>query len=137
MRQTCYKAEARFVRVIRIYFRQSRRLPDWRLKQLTVWGKGIGYSAGDQITGPSDHAWNAVKINGAWYLLDSTWGAGYTDEQNNFVFDFDDEYFLMPPEQFIYTHFPEDAKWQLLSTPISNNEFADLPDVQRRFFSYD
>ncbi len=101
------------------------------------WGKGIGYSAGDQITGPSDHAWNAVKINGAWYLLDSTWGAGYTDEQNNFVFDFDDEYFLMPPEQFIYTHFPEDAKWQLLSTPISNNEFADLPDVQRRFFSYD
>jgi transglutaminase/protease-like cytokinesis protein 3 len=100
------------------------------------WGKGIGYSAGQQITGSSDHAWNAVKINGTWYLLDSTWGAGYIDEQNNFVFDFDDEYFLMPPEQFIYSHFPEDAKWQLLSTPISNSTFADLPDVQRRFFSY-
>jgi transglutaminase/protease-like cytokinesis protein 3 len=100
------------------------------------WGKGIGYSAGDQITEPSNHAWNAVKINGQWYLLDSTWGAGYTDEQNNFVFDFDDEYFLMPPEQFIYTHFPEDAKWQLLSTPISNTEFADLPYVQKKFFSY-
>jgi hypothetical protein len=100
------------------------------------WGKGIGYSAGQQITGPSDHAWNAVKINGAWYLLDSTWGAGYIDEQNNFVFDFDDEYFLMLPEQFIYTHFPEDAKWQLLNSPLSNAAFADLPDVQRRFFSY-
>jgi hypothetical protein len=52
------------------------------------------------------------------------------------VRDFDDEYFLMLPDHFIYSHFPENQDWQLLDKPISKNMFADLPQVYRGFFSY-
>jgi transglutaminase-like putative cysteine protease len=100
------------------------------------WGKGYGYHAGDQIPASTNHAWNAIKINDGWYLVDSTWGAGYINDQNAFMRDFDDEYFLMPPEQFIYSHLPEAPKWQLLQSTISDSEFAALPFVRRQFFSY-
>lgn len=99
------------------------------------WAKGYGFEAGEQITGPTNHAWNAVRIGGGWYLIDSTWGAGVI-EQQKFVQDFDDSYFLTPPEQFIYNHFPEDPKWQLLSAPMSKSDFASLPYIHSGFFRY-
>jgi transglutaminase/protease-like cytokinesis protein 3 len=102
---------------------------------ISGWAKGYSYNAGDQITGPTNHAWNAVKINGGWYLIDSTWGAGSIIQQR-FVREFDEGYFLTPPERFIYNHLPEDSKWQLLSTPVSKSDFSALPFVHSNFFSY-
>jgi transglutaminase/protease-like cytokinesis protein 3 len=99
------------------------------------WGKGIGYAVGDQISGSTNHAWNAVKINGSWYLIDSTWGAGYID-QSHFVQEFCDGYFLTPPETFIIDHFPKTSSWQLLKQPMSQSEFAQLPLTYSGFFQY-
>ena len=45
--------------------------------RISGYGKGYGYVPGKNFSGPANHAWNAVKINGSWYLMDSTWGAGY------------------------------------------------------------
>ena len=62
-----------------------------------------------------NHSWNAVKLEGKWYLCDSTWAAGYTDlETYLFKFDYDDQYFLMAPEEFAKTHMPVDTSWLLL-----------------------
>ena len=41
----------------------------------------VGYSkAGDFVPGvipnASDHAWNAIKVDGNYYVLDATWGIG-------------------------------------------------------------
>jgi hypothetical protein len=102
---------------------------------ISGWAKGYSYNAGDHVTGPTNHAWNAVKIDGGWYLIDSTWGAGSIIQQR-FVREFDEEYFLTSPEYFIYNHLPEDSKWQLLNTPLSKNEFSSLPYVHSKFFSY-
>ncbi len=102
---------------------------------ISGWAKGYSYNAGDQITGPTNHAWNAVKINGGWYLIDSTWGAGSIIQQR-FVREFDEGYFLTTPERFIYNHLPEDSKWQLLSTPVSKSEFSALPYIYSSFFLY-
>ena len=102
---------------------------------ISGWAKGYSYNAGDQITGPTNHAWNAVKINDGWYLIDSTWGAGSIIQQR-FVREFNEAYFLTLPEQFIYNHLPTDPKWQLLSTPFSKNDFSSLPYVHSKFFSY-
>ena len=99
------------------------------------WAKGYGYTAGDQINGPTNHAWNAVKINGGWYLIDSTWGAG-TIVGQKFVRKFDEIYFLTPPNQLIFNHLPEDSKWQLLNTSLTKNDFSALPYVHSDFFSY-
>ena len=67
-----------------------------------------------------NHSWNAVKLNDKWYLCDATWAAGYTDLTTYlFEFDYDDQYWLMPPEEFAKTHQPEDPQWTLL--PLAQN----------------
>ena len=64
-----------------------------------------------------EHAWNAVKINGEWYLLDATWGAsGYERAQ---------KYFLTPPSVLLTNHYPHDPMWQLMEQPIDFDCFID------------
>jgi hypothetical protein len=80
-----------------------------------------------------NHAWNAVKIDGHWRLIEATWGAGHL-QGRNFVKQFEDFFFLPPPEQLIFTHFPDDARWQLLGPPLTRDQFARLPRVERHLF---
>nr|WP_321453879.1 transglutaminase domain-containing protein [uncultured Carboxylicivirga sp.] len=74
----------------------------------------------------SDHAWNAVMINGQWYLLDVTWGAGSVDPSTRkFIKEFTDGYFMMPVDRFFTQHFPQDEKWSFVDD--SAKDFAELP----------
>jgi hypothetical protein len=100
-------------------------------------GKGYGYSVGSKVPGQSNHAWNGVKIDGEWRLVDSTWGAGYLDPEEGFVERFEEFYFLTPPEELIWTHLPEDPDWQLLDDPISREEFEGLVFAKPAFFNND
>lgn len=76
----------------------------------------------------SNHAWNAVKIDGNWYLLDATWAAGNTDMHAGiFTKSFKSGFFMTPPQLFALSHFPDDEKWQLLKEPLSKAEFAAQP----------
>ncbi len=77
---------------------------------------------------PNYHAWNAVRIGGDWYLLDTTWA-----DDNAIVEEF---FFLTPPDQLIYTHFPRNPIWQLLEIPITREEFTELLLVRPSFFRY-
>ena len=104
--------------------------------RIAGYGKGYGYLPGENLSGPSNHAWNAVKINGSWYLIDCTWGAGYIDEDKKYVRKFDDYYFMTSPSEFIYDHFPDDSRWQLLQNPISKEKFEKLAYVKPEFFYY-
>jgi hypothetical protein len=75
------------------------------------------------------HQWNAVRIGGDWRLLDISYmasGAGNARREGGRPLDF---YFLTPPERFIFSHFPRDAKWQLLPNPVSRREFDAVPAV--------
>lgn len=68
----------------------------------------------DKMRTPN-HSWNAVKLEGKWYLCDATWSSGLIDMSNFlFEFEFDNSYFLMEPSEFIKTHRPIDEKWTLL-----------------------
>lgn len=73
------------------------------------------------------HAWNAVKLNGKWILVDSTWGTSDEAETSEFYFD-------MKPEWAIMTHFPEDSKWQLLEEPLTLEEFNNSKFVKPIWF---
>ena len=86
--------------------------------------------------GDSNHAWNAVKLEGRWHLLDPTWGAGYVDDQKQFVRQANDQWFMVEPEIFVYSHLPEEPKWQLLDSPIDRDQFERLPQIKPLFFEY-
>lgn len=74
------------------------------------------------------HAWNAVKIDGSWQLVDATWGAGYV-LNSKFSRKFCPGFFASQPAWFAQTHLPDKAAWQLLDQPIDGKSFPDQPIV--------
>jgi hypothetical protein len=83
-----------------------------------------------------NHSWNAVRIDGNWYLLDATWASGYVTYGDEFVRHYDDHYFLTPPEQLIRTHYPEELRWSLLPDPPAVSEFHHTPFRHKSFIKY-
>lgn len=105
------------------------------LEVVTIHGfaKGYGYKAGDRVKEEHGHAWNAIKLDGKWHLCDSTWGAGYIRDKT-YVKRFTEYFFLTPPEQMIFSHFPEEEKWQLLEKPMTLETFEKQPYVDLYLF---
>lgn len=103
--------------------------------EIRGYGKGYSYRPGQRFSGPYNHAWNAVKINGSWRLMDPTWGAGYLGRDGKYHRWFDDHYFMTPPDQFIFDHLPEEEGWQLLDRPLSQAQFEDLVYVESDLFN--
>lgn len=92
----------------------------------------VGYSKGTLTSTPDlakpDHAWNAVRIDGEWALLDATWGSSLIHAENDFVQRFKEGYFLTTPESFIVNHLPIDPMWQLLDCPIDTEVYRQTPE---------
>ncbi len=90
-----------------------------------------GYSRGAPTSTPQlekpDHAWNAVKIDGQWRLLDATWGNSLYDKDGNFSNSKGRDYFLPNPKQFILDHLPIAPAWQLLPCIIQAKQFTLSP----------
>lgn len=84
----------------------------------------------------SNHTWNAVYVDSAWHLVDVTWASGFITWGDVFVKQYDDAYFFPSPEQFIYTHYPEDLKWTLLPKPPTLGEFYQAPFHPTAFIKY-
>ncbi|XP_051779518.1 kyphoscoliosis peptidase-like [Erpetoichthys calabaricus] len=105
-------------------------------EEVSGYAKGYNYNIGDHFTGSSDHAWNAVYLEGQWHLLDSTWGAGNCGvKEFRFSFEYNEYYFLTHPALFIHNHFPEDKKWQLLNSTVSLKEFEKSLTVKGAFYN--
>ena len=84
-----------------------------------------------------NHAWNSVKIDDSWYLLDATWAAGTSDfKTGKFIKKFQEGFFLTDPSVFILNHFPEDTKWQLLPRIMTFENFTKLPFAHDGFYDY-
>lgn len=53
----------------------------------------------------TNHTWNKVQINGAWYYVDVTWASGYCDKPvKRFFKKFNSYYFITPFEDLYLTH---------------------------------
>ncbi len=71
---------------------------------------------------PAGHAWNAVKINNKWSLVDVTWGSGSLLNKK-FVRKINDKYFIASGKDLSNSHHPIDPIWQLMEYPISLDNF--------------
>lgn len=79
----------------------------------------------------TNHAWNAVKINNSWRLIDPTWAAGVvdnTDEENlKYYKNYSETYYFTPPEKMIFNHFPDQYQYQFLNKAIPAIKFKKWP----------
>jgi len=73
------------------------------------------------------HAWNAIRINDTWLIVDSTWA-------KQFETNVPDYYFDISPEKLIITHFPTESKWQLLEKPLSLKEFNNSQYIDPLYY---
>jgi len=97
------------------------------------YSKGYGYNG---TLGPStDHAWNAVKINKKWYLVDVTWDAGYL-AYNSFIKKYSTDYLFLDSRPFLYTHLPQENKYQFYAPLMTKEQFVKEPIVGGIFFRY-
>jgi transglutaminase/protease-like cytokinesis protein 3 len=79
---------------------------------------GYGRPPGSKLKrGFPNHNWNAVKLNGKWYLCDPAWASGRIDRvSKEFVVKFNVSFFLAEPESFSKNHYPVDIKWLLVES---------------------
>jgi transglutaminase-like putative cysteine protease len=103
-------------------------------------GEEIVFISGDSRDLDGDiagggHAWNAARIEGAWYLIDATWDAGRRGDSGSFEEDYSTDWLFTPASIFARTHLPDDEAWQLLQTPISRGEFLRAPMMRPDFYA--
>ena len=98
------------------------------------YAKGYGFDKREGAPTETDHAWNAVEIERRWYLMESTWGAGSLDDQKAFKRELNVYFFLPRPDEMIYHHLPENARWQLLREPIGMDQYMRMPRLSVPYF---
>lgn len=96
-----------------------------------ITGKARGSPYGE----PESHAWNAVRVDGVWHLVDVTWSSG--DPAASYAEStYRGDFLYLAPEAFIYTHLPDDERWQLIGTPRNEAQWNQLPHLYAKFFRH-
>ncbi|KAL5022837.1 hypothetical protein ScPMuIL_001992 [Solemya velum] len=119
--------------------------------------KNASYEIGTKIDRKIMGAqWNAVHVGGNWRLVDGFWASAcvvgkrsgewtLVDADGNVMHEDEDEsegitqhrinefYFFPEPNELIWTHFPDESKWQLLHKAISSDKFEKRVYIRERF----
>lgn len=101
--------------------------------------KGYARASFTEIGSPiqiPNHAWNAVKINGAWVYIDATWGAGH-QYNGKWLRKFKPYFFDMKKEKYFKTHLPEESIWRLRVARMDKTSFYNQPLFSYHFLTTD
>lgn len=82
--------------------------------------------------GDTNHAWNVVKIDNRWIIIDPTWASGYV-MNGRWTKRLSDYYFDIPEESIGRTHFPDSKKWQILWDVRSKIDYYNQPIYHEYF----
>jgi transglutaminase-like putative cysteine protease len=97
------------------------------------YSKGFGYTG--KVGGEPDHAWNSVRINNKWYLVDVTWDAGYVDRKT-FIKKYSTSYLFIEPRHCLYSHLPAESVRQYWYPYVTGDMFVSEPMIGGSFFQY-
>jgi transglutaminase/protease-like cytokinesis protein 3 len=73
------------------------------------------YISGEIIPSRVSHAWNIVKLEGVWYVMDVTWASGYVSgvlSGSKFTKAFNEEWWMADFANASKTHFSEEWEWR-------------------------
>lgn len=90
--------------------------------------KGYSYRKGQHFK-QTNHVWNLVKIENSWRIFDVTWGSGYGKTVNGrmkSVNEFDEFWFDVDPYENIFSHFPKNESYKLISEEIDLKTFEKI-----------
>lgn len=107
------------------------------IRTVSGFAKGYGFSQG-KIPSNSNHAWNLIKINGAWRIYDATWGQGSGENVGGKMRStkkFKDEWFDVDPYAAIFTHYPESTSDAMISGVFNRSTFYKIKFDDHSFFS--
>jgi hypothetical protein len=114
-------------------FNEMCRLAGIESIGISGYSKGFGYNG--KIGNQTDHEWNAVKLNGKWYLIDVTWDAGGLD-QKTFIKSYSTEWLFLDSRPFLYSHLPEKEQYQFYAPVLTANDFMREAYITGKFFQY-
>ncbi len=104
------------------------------IESRTITGRARSY--GSYAGAVGNHAWNAVRINDRWYIVDTTAdarmhaeGAGRGERG-----EYEDEWLFVAPEAILVKNWPDAFENQLIDDPISYESFVAMPLVSLGFF---
>lgn len=93
------------------------------LRSDIIFGKSKNHEG---IIGNEGHAWLFVYVDAnTGIFVDPTWGAGSV-EDGKFISEPTDAWFHVSPEWLIFSHFPDEEKYQLLDSPLSFDSFQKI-----------
>lgn len=104
--------------------------------KVSGYAKGYGYVSGKRFP-RTNHAWNAVRLNDRWMLLDPTWAAGSATTANGklkTVYRYDPYWFDVEPHAFLFTHLPVKTEYQLIPKPITLAQYEQMTFVEASMF---
>lgn len=103
-------------------------------KKVSGYARGVGFNLlTEQANIESNHAWNMVKIDENWYFVDCTWDSGYMNGKVSKQ-EYKTDWLFTKPEHFINSHFPDNARYQLMSPELSTVELFSLPSLDPVFY---
>ena len=113
------------------------------LNIITLTGLAKGYSYDrdlyDNIEDATNHAWNAINIDGVWTIFDATWGQGYAFTNTKGKLEskkvFKNCWFNVDPKISIFSHLPKENDKQFLIPTISFETFLEIPNIKPPAFS--
>ena len=134
-------------------FNELCRHANLESEMIVGYDKGAAYELGDTMV-RDDHAWNAVRIDDEWHVLDLSWMAGYLEEKPRafrrwlyfkfginyrrryrFVHQTQERYYLPDPKLFVRDHLAAHPWWQLLDHPVPIEVFHQKTDSLEPFFA--
>lgn len=114
-------------------FRDLARQAGLDAIKLSGYAKAYGVPVGEVFTA-ENHAWNLVRIEGRWRIVDPTWGGGYVIG-DRYKKKLDPLYFFSVPQQIKFTHWSNDATWRTVAVGgIAKADFESMPQVDPGLF---
>lgn len=116
-----------------LLFRELARHAGLDAIKVSGYAKAYGVPA-NSVIAEENHAWNLVRIDGRWRVVDPTWGAGYVFG-DQYKKKLDPLYFFALPQQIKFTHWSNDANWRSVAVPgIAKADFETMPQVDPGLF---